>query len=367
LSTYRVVLATRTSFNFKQSFNEYSFDLKVYKVMLRKIISEVDQKISGIKYGFFIEIELETMDINSAISRAYDISELFLSMMSLETGVETYRSTLILAYDITEGISERDFIQFFYDLPLSRPQQADLEIYTTHLEAVLIYNGDQKERLHRSIRWLRKGINEDDPLDQFLALWQGLETLNTLLAAHFNCENAGKETIKQKCVKTGELFYSERTTKQGLEKLVYEVELDKSIWKKINRTRNSISHGYAQLAGLYDDSIRLSPYLAKLLHEGISLILGFEVDEKVVKHLENIAPLKVGETCIVECKLLEKDLNKLGSSYNHPFFISENEVIPFQNGYTVKQKMNPVIGCNYSAGAIAVSGRGVNVELESVE
>lgn len=327
----------------------------------------MDQKLSGIKYGWIIEIELDALNINSAITQAYDISEFFLSMMSFETGVESYGSTIILAYDITEGISKRDFIQYFYDLPISRSQQVDLEFYTNHLEAVLIYDGEHKERLYRSIRWLRKGVNEDDPLDQFLAFWQGLETLNPVIAVHFNCENSGKEIIEQKCVKTDNVFYSERTTKKGLEELVNEVGLNKSIWKEINRTRNSISHGYASFAKLYDDSIRLAPYLAKLLHEGIALIFGFTFDEKVVKHLQNIAPLKVGETYFVECKLLEEDLSKLASSYNYPYFISENEVIPFENGYTVKQEMKPVLDCNYSSGAIGISGRGVNVDLISID
>lgn len=367
LSTYRIVLATKTSFNFKPNVNKYCFDLEIYKVVLRKIISEVDKKLSGIKYGFFIEIELEMTDINSAITQAFDISELFLSMATLETGVESHRSIPILAYNITEGISEREFIQYFYDLPLSRPQQADLEIYTLHLEAVIIYNSDHKERLFRSIRWFRKGINENDPLDQFLALWQGLETLNPNLAVHFNCENAGEEIIEKKCEKTDNLFFSKRTTKQGLEKLVNEVGIDKSIWTKINRTRNSISHGFSQFSELYNNSIQLSPYLAKLLHEGISLILGFEFDEKVVKHLENISPIKVGETYYVECKLLEENLSKLAVSYEYPYFIDESEIEPLQNGFRVKQKMIPVFECNYSSSAIAVSGRGVNVELESVE
>jgi hypothetical protein len=87
LSIYRIVFGTKTSFNFKQSANEYSFDLKSYKAILRKIISEVDQKLSGFKYGWFIEIELEARDIHNAISQAFDISEMFLSMMTLETGV----------------------------------------------------------------------------------------------------------------------------------------------------------------------------------------------------------------------------------------------------------------------------------------
>jgi hypothetical protein len=248
---------------------------------------------------------------------------------------------------------------------MSRSQQADLQMYVNHLDAVLIFNSDHRERLYRSIRWFRKGINEDDPLDQFLALWQGLETLNPLLAVHFNCANAGKEIIEKKCIKTGNLFYVEITTKQGLERLVNEVVLDKSIWKEIKKTRNSISHGYTPFKELYNYSLRLSPYLAKLLHEGISLVLGFEFDEKAVKHIENIAPLKVGETYFVEFKLLEVDLSKLANGYNYPYFISENEVIPFQKGYTVKQNFKPVIGCNYSSVAISVSGRGVNLELES--
>ncbi|QIC48329.1 hypothetical protein GAG94_15320 [Lysinibacillus sphaericus] len=374
MNKYRLVLCTRTSFNFKQKAIEYRFVLDSIKVKIRKINCEVDRKLSGIKYGFIIEIELLAKDIKSATSQAFDISELFLSIMSIETGVESHKSTLILAYDITEGISERNFIQYFYDLPISRPQQVDLEIYKNHLEAIISFDNNQKDRLYRSIRWLRKGINEDDPLDQFLALWQGLETLNPVLADYFNCDNAGKETVEQRCIKSGDLFYIERTTKQGLEKLVNEVKLGKQIWKNINKTRNAISHGYGKFAELYNETIRLSPHLAKLLHEGISLILGFEFDKNVIKHLDNVAPIKVGDSYIIECKLEEKDISKLASNYYYPYFLTELkdvqeefEVVEEKNGFRVKQDIIPVIGCKYTDFSFSVSGRSINIELISVK
>lgn len=369
MNKFRVVLATKSSFDFKQiALEGYEFDLQKYKVMFRKISSEVDQKLACIKFGWFIEIELMAKDINTAVSEAYDVSELFLSMLSLETGVESHRSTQVLAYDITEGISERDFIQLFYDLPISRPQQADIETYFMHLESVLLYKGEHQERLYRSIRWFRKGINENDPLDQFLALYQGLETLNPLLAKHFNCPNAGKEIIERVCVKSGNTFYSENTTKQGLEELVNEVKLDKKTWTKITKTRNSISHGFGKFEGLYEDALRLSPYLAKLLHEGISLVLGFEFEEKVTKHLENIAPIKVGEMVYLENKLLERDLDKLATKdYPHPYLNCKFEVVPIENGFTIKQKVDCVTGCEVATIGLVVSGRGAKMELDSIK
>jgi hypothetical protein len=115
----------------------------------------------------------------------------------LETGVELHKTIPILGYDISDGISERDFIQFFYEIPISRPQIADLEMYYYHYEAVWGYEGNKRDRLYRSIRWFRKVLNEDDPLDQFLALWQGLETLNPVLADHYDCENGGSEYRKE--------------------------------------------------------------------------------------------------------------------------------------------------------------------------
>ncbi|MGO4548086.1 hypothetical protein AB4Z29_25195 [Paenibacillus sp. 2TAB23] len=371
MGMYRVLLATKTSIMLKPDREEYIFRAETFKFTLRRIKSEIDQQLSGIKYGWILEFEGESPDLSLAVSFATEMSEFFLSVLSLETSVESHKSIPILGYDISEGITERAFIQYFYNIPISRLQIADLETYHNHLEAVWGYEGKKKDRLYRSIRWFRKGLNEDDPLDQFLALWQGLETLNPLLAEHYECENGGKEVIEKKCFKTGQTYYDERTTKQGLERFVTEININKDTWKKISKLRNKIAHGFESFQNLYNDCILLIPALGKLLHDGISIILGFEYDERVSKHLSSISPIKIGDTQIIECKLHESDIKKIPKGYPHPYFTAEFEIEQFKegerDGFRVRSTSKPFFNCGYTAGSFSVSGRGVDVELEEIE
>ncbi|MGO4732174.1 hypothetical protein [Paenibacillus sp. 2KB_22] len=374
MNKYRVVLTTISSINIAHDgkvVNNLSFPSEHSHVKLRRIQTEEDIKITGEKFGWLIEIDIEEVDIDHAISQAYQMSELFITMMCLTSGVEASPSKIILSYDITEGKMEREFVQYFYDLPITRPQTVDIQIFANTLENVVGIDSDKKDRLARSIGWLRKGINEKDSLDQFLNLWQGLETLNPLLAKHFNCESSGKEVVEQKCVKSGDTFYVERTTKQGLERLVEETGVTRTEWKKLTNTRNGISHGYQKMNTLLAETLQYSPEIAVLLYKGICLIVDLPVDNAVVKHLNNVAPVKVGENSSSRHILVEEDVSKLAKQPAlYPYFISEikTKSLPDQNGFEVEHKLIPVMGCKkYGSHEIGVAGRELKIELVSVE
>jgi hypothetical protein len=66
-------------------------------------------------------------------------------------------------------------------------------------------------------------------------------------------------SIEKKCIKTGQTYYDERTTKQGLEKHVEELNVDKDTWKEISKIRNKIAHDSEAFHKLYEDCIRLTP------------------------------------------------------------------------------------------------------------
>ncbi|UOK62237.1 HEPN domain-containing protein [Paenibacillus sp. OVF10] len=374
MNKYRVVLTTMSSINIDHNgkiVEDYSFPTEHSHLKLRRIRTEEDIKITGEKFGWLIEVDIEEVDIDHAIAGAHQISELFITMLCLTSGVEAYPSKIILSYDITEGTIEREFVQYFYDLPITRPQTVDIQIFANTLENVVGINSDKKARLARSIGWLRKGINEKDSLDQFLNLWQGLETLNPLLAKHFNCENSGKEIVEQTCVKTGNTFYLERTTKQGLEHLVEETGITRTEWKKLTNIRNGISHGYKKMDTLLAETLHYSPKIAVLLYKGICLIVDLPVDNAVVKHLNNVAPVKVGEHYASRHLLIEEDVNKLAiSPAKYPYFISRVKITPLNNGngFEVEQNLKPVIGCKkYGSYEMDVAGREVKLELVSVE
>jgi hypothetical protein len=371
MGLYRVILATKTSIALKPLSDLYQIDTVEFTITLRQIKSETDQIISGMQHGWFIEFEVKALDLQKAVSFAYDFSEFLLSSLTLESGVESFKTNPILGYDITDGISERDFVQYFYDNPFTKPLAAEFESYLNHLQVIWGFVGERKDRLYRSIRWFRKGIIEDDPLDQFLNLYQGLETLNPVLAEHYGIPNGGKVITEGKCVRTNETYYFERNTHAGLEKLMDEVCMDASVRRDISIVRNKIAHGTEGFQTLYNDCIRLAPVVGKLLHEGISIILGFDINEQVTKQIGNIAPVRFGGVLILEIKLHEADINKIANDYAHPYFTIKFDVEMFEDGprigYRVKNTCHPVFACKYSSGAFSVSGVGINIELETVE
>lgn len=96
------------------------------------------------------------------------MSEFFLSAFSCETAHVITKSNLLLGFDILDRIEKRVFRQYFYDNPL-KIKNADVKFNPFIENSEKIWEiSNHRDRIHRAIRWFKKGINADDPLDQFL-------------------------------------------------------------------------------------------------------------------------------------------------------------------------------------------------------
>ncbi|MEK5357758.1 hypothetical protein [Paenibacillus sp. FSL L8-0709] len=363
MGQYLTVFATKVNFDFDQKLPIYNFDYPSFSVQFRRISTEIDKEISCLSYGWFLEVTLIADTIQSAITIGSEKTDLFLSTLCLETGVEVHRANIILACDITEEVESRDFIQYFYDRPFSRANKVNLESLSNHLDSVLNYSGEHTDRLFRSIRWFRRGVKEDDAMDQFLALWQGLETLNPLLAQHYGCDNAGKEIIERTCCKTGATFYSEITNKEGLQQHLIATGFSEKEWKKIVKLRNSISHGFASFTGLTEGCINFSPDLGNLLYKGIIAILGMPAEVHIAKQISNIAPIKPGECIYIHMKLLQSDYSLIPKNYSYPYVTIQNNLVEIEEGFEIETGLLPHFNGEYISEGIGVSGRGMNLEL----
>lgn len=362
MKKFCVLLCTETSINFVPSQAEYSFVLGDKEITFRKI-NERDKMITDLNYGLMIQVILFKKDIDKAIKSANELTEFFLSVFCLESGVEVYKARTILAYDITEENNKRVFRQYFYNLPFSTPNEIEYDLFLNDFKEIWNYNGKYSNRIARSARWFRKAIIGDDPLDQFLFFWHGLESLNSALAEEFDIEKSIQKEIKRKCKKCEEEYKDTITTKGGIEALYDDLNIEESVRKKINNIRNGISHGYENITNLYSPTLKILPIISEILYKGIIKVLGLSIDQNSLSRLKNVSPIGVGDVHYIEVYLLEKELEKIRDDNYYPFFDVELKYHQKKNGYKITTECEPQFNCGYEPHGIASSGKNINMEI----
>lgn len=367
MNKYLVLLSTKTSLHFMPDGAIYSFNINDSDISFYRIIDSRDKIISELDHGWIIEVKLNEENIDKAIDRATELSEFFLSAFCFETGCEIYRSNIVLIYEITEVVEKRVFRQYFHNLASSSAIQVTFPSLSEHVERIWSLETESRNRIYRAIRWFRKGIIGDDPLDQFLFFWHGLETLNSPLAKRFDCEKSIIKEIERQCKACGQKYTDIVTTKGGIEALFDDIGIEEPIRKKINKMRNGITHGFKDLSELYLIAIELLPTIAEILHCGIAKVLDISFEKPLFDNLKRVAPTKIGDCHYRECTLNEKDVSKLGIEGYYPFFTCEANTVPIEKGFEIRSKIQPHINCEYTAYALGVSGKNVKIKIKDIQ
>ena len=367
MNKYLVLLSTKTSLHFMPDGSIYSFSINDSDISFCRITDSRDKIISELGQGWIIEVKLHEENIDKGIDRATKLSEFFLSAFCFETGCEIYRSNIILVYEITESVEKRVFRQYFHNLASSSAIQVTFPSLSEHVERIWGLETEYRNRIYRSIYWFRKGIVGDDPLDQFLFFWHGLETLNSPLAKRFDREKSINKEIERQCKACGQKYTDIVTTKGGIEALFDDIGIEDSIRTEINKMRNSITHGFANLSELYEIAIELLPTVAEILHCGIAKVLDISFEKPLFDNLKRVAPIKMGDLYYMECTLNEKDVSKLGIKGYYPFFTCEANTAPNEKGFEIQSKFQPHISCTYTAYAQGVSGKNVKIKIKDIQ
>ncbi len=247
MNRYLVLLSTRTNLSFVPEEAIYSFNIADSVISFRRFKDPRDRVLSEHNYGWMIEVKLKGENIDNAVIQASEMSEFFLSAFCFETGCEIYRSNIVLAYEITEAVENRVFRQYFRNLIFPSSTQITFSSFSKHSERIWSLKTEYKDRIYRAIRWFRKGIIGDDPFDQFLFFWHGLEALNSPLAEHFGREKSIEKEIERQCKVCGQKNLDTITANGGIEALFDDNEINDTIRSKIKKMRNGISHGFANL------------------------------------------------------------------------------------------------------------------------
>lgn len=154
-----------------------------------------------IHQGIEAEIHLNQHSLDDAIGEAIYIAEPFLILASFTTNAKSEPFKPFIAYNVTPGIQNREFRQYFYDVAKVHTsdikRNLPIEKFQKVLDGVKKEKFPPQERLGRAIYWYWKSLSERDLWDQFLALWIGLEALNNLIQKKYSLEKGEKKQCPQ--------------------------------------------------------------------------------------------------------------------------------------------------------------------------
>lgn len=357
-------LATRISMDMEA--DRFAFNAPQASVVLFPFPGDLATQLSGFTEGWLVEVKVEAPDLDAAIQGANNYIELFLSTMTFQAGIGIEKARVILAYEITKNVPKRPFRQYFYDSGYKDSPQVRLDSLSDYVRKLSNMKETHKARTLRGLRWLRKGLLADDPLDQFMFLWQGLESLNSPLASVLGVPKAGKVEISRKCPECGAKYKETVEGKGGILRLLDELDADSTTKKEINLIRNAVSHGFHNLSPLYDRAIELLPTIAEALYLGISKIIGITPRSDAIASLQRISPIKLGEFLYLEANLLQADETKLASQGPYPFFtLSYKGGAPRTPTQIAGQShFTPNLSCSWECVALGISGRNIDVKAD---
>lgn len=360
---YTVLYSVPMSITFEPQTDVWNLQSGGASISFRRI-AEADLELFG-DHGDYvaqIEIDVDSNDLEVVAAQSWDFLEISLTCLSYHSACEIHKSRRVTILDTTPGIEERAFRQYFYNLPImGYPAVVRFEEFGKRLDQIMAKA--ESDRVLRSLRWFRKGLLEDDPLDQFLFFWHGLEAINVPLAAALGVPQKVTETTTRTCKVCGEQYEDPVTVNGGIEELYERAGVDQARRKQIHSLRNGVSHGFAKVAELYGPAINLLPTMAGLLHRAISLCLAVDYGDSLQKRFERVSPVKVSEVLFLDAFVYGKEVESLGIDRHYPYFthhvVSNVEGEALHNRSTFIRKFNG----EYKLVSMSVSGRDTKVEL----
>ncbi|MFX0141617.1 MAG: hypothetical protein ACFFDN_48715, partial [Candidatus Hodarchaeota archaeon] len=135
------------------------------------------------KNGLSSDIYLEEKSLERAEQESKAIIENILNLIDFSNSSASSPALLMTIYDASPNLSKREFKQIIY-MPISdrnfKVVKEDVfgEIFSS-------FDKNQEARIARAISWLRKAHLEENHIDEFIAYWTGLESINKLLCDFF--------------------------------------------------------------------------------------------------------------------------------------------------------------------------------------
>lgn len=256
--------------------NVYVFHFENDEIYIKDGLSDIDGLL--IFNGLELFIKCSDVSEKKALERANILVETILSLISFTT--LSYIGPVKFLSTIDDSI-KGDYFNVRFTTYESKEENLNsltkLNQETFKLVWDAFKKNENKDRLLRSISWLRKGLNEKN-LDQFIAYFIGIEILQEQLNILLN-------TNKKKSI--FRLFYKQQYDDYwaGIKK-VFNDNLKCDFFNKIKKRRNDILHGSKRLDSEFVSSVNgYTEILKKALITSQCLLL--ELDSEIIDKIIN--------------------------------------------------------------------------------
>lgn len=232
-------------------------------------LTDLRQEIGGaaIHVGIVGDVEASGPDMQSAILLAAQRLEAVLWIGALQSNAAVGVPKLKFAIELTPGAKTTEAVQVEdnYDEVFSKKRRLDLPM-NEQIGRHIHLRGTS--RIFRALHWYRKGLNEEDPIDQFMGFWVGLEALNPPLK-----DLLGGDPEARRCPKCGEL--AETPTVNGVRTLFRDHNPDGlKDYKLCRNLRRDIQHSTADLDQVLQQAPAAAEAARRMLRTAIYLLLG---------------------------------------------------------------------------------------------
>lgn len=252
--------------------------------------------------GLNIVADIKTDSEEDARETSKDFVETLLSLVSFSTLTHCESATLVSIINIDkEAPPFRYYVYHFEEQEiLDALSQIDKPTFGTTFEAY--DKSSYKSRTTRALTWLRKGIGEENVIDEFISYWVGLEVIKGIL----------RRNLRYKTKNPGEW--------DGV-KDIFTNKLSFQNFDAIKGARRRLFHGGKEEDKLDNEFVReLKSYLEpvrKALVFGIGIIWGLE--NSIISTIANKTPRRIKQAPWTVIKgnfeNLPRDFNELVKNY----------------------------------------------------
>lgn len=316
--------------------------------------------------SFFVDIETLSGDEARKISK--ENVDQIINLISFSTLAFCGPATLVSAI----SIDSNDNQLIFYPQQIQEQEISNTKIKIGESEFKTIFDSyqksDEKPRIMRALSWLRKGIGEENVVDEFLAYWTGLETIKNVLQKNTTIVIKKNWAISSvyKYITTNIwrlLFKGKLDNKHEWDKVreIFEQLTNRNDFNKIKQNgRNGLLHGFKQLDSKFMDEIKgyLNPIRKALIN---CLCIMLEMDPNTTSSLCIKSPKTITSTFMIykaKIENLPNDLNDIiknppsfgGGAIERHYMIDENGRIRM----TVKTAHEFICGNNIRCSGVQI-------------
>lgn len=234
--------------------------------------------------GLALELDVPANELDEAISRARNLAEGLVNLISYATSTGCNPASLNAAYEIKRMPATVDVVWVLQEMP--PPPLGDLRpIDSPVLRRVFsLYDKADQDRIwciSQAAQWLRKAALELETVGQFVALWEGLEAISWTLPSSLQSNEKEifptcpqcSHVIKQ-CPECGRAL-GRRNDMAAIRSLFEQhTQSGAAAYRGIRRHRGQLMHGGKKLTSEFLNALRED---LEALRQGLSLGIGLSI------------------------------------------------------------------------------------------